>query len=240
MTFVLLNPVSNSWLLSDLTCHVVWRSWLLLAGVALSPSSPCPPGSLLSHRPPLHGLLSCLLTSLTFSCWYVPRHGLGSFYFPSINTYSLVKPSWSHGFWLQLCAYLHIYICISTPTSLLNCLLSIRKSDRQPKLSPHRQEPIHWPGYPAALPLQEAAILPEAEANKYQVCSFSHHLSPMHQQSFLHLPWKQWGIWPFLWPFPIIVNTLVQATTTAHQAYDHGSQLIFQFLLLPSESPLST
>ena len=98
MIFVLLNPVSNSWLLSDLTCHVVWWSWLLLAGDALSPSSPCPPASLLSHRPPLHGLLSCLLTSLTFSCWRVPRHGLGSFYFPSINTYSLVKPSWSHGF----------------------------------------------------------------------------------------------------------------------------------------------
>ena len=98
MTFVLLNPVSNSWLLSDLTCHVVWRSWLLLAGDALSLSSPCPPASLLSHRPPLHGLLSCLLTSLTFSCWRVPRHGLGSFYFPSIYTYSLNELIFSYGF----------------------------------------------------------------------------------------------------------------------------------------------
>ena len=98
MTFVLLNPVSNSWLLSDLTCHVVWRSWWLLAGDALSPSSPCPPGSLLSHRPPLHGLLSCLLTSLTVSCWHVPRHSLGPFYFSSTCIYSLVKLIWSLGF----------------------------------------------------------------------------------------------------------------------------------------------
>lgn len=57
-----------------------------------------PSGSLLSHRPPLHGLLSCLLTFVTFSCWHVPKHGLRPFYFSSICTHSLVTPIWSHGF----------------------------------------------------------------------------------------------------------------------------------------------
>lgn len=69
-----------------------------------------------------------------------------------------------------------IYICISTPTSPLNHLLSIRKSDRHLKLTSSRKNSFTN----LVVPGNRCSILPVAEVKKYQALSFSGISSPMH------------------------------------------------------------